>query len=164
VSNSKRRYATSGRKLADFKCIVMLLSKNDIAGLRHLMAVSLHHGASAQTICTLLDCAIAGVYKPQGHFSARDLDITILVKSIGGPQLLYALQQSQGLASWQTVKCHHPLPRLLPSIAIPTSEEMNSIMSSFLHPGSKPAPTPTLNGLLPGVIVMVDGIALETRC
>jgi hypothetical protein len=44
--------------------------KNDIAGLHCLMAVSLCRGASTQTICTLLDCAIAGVYKPQGRFSA----------------------------------------------------------------------------------------------
>jgi hypothetical protein len=86
------------------------------------------------------------------------------VKSIGGPHLLYALQKSQGFESWRTVGCHYQIPRLLPSIGIPSANEINSNIASFFDPAAKPQPTPTQNGLLPGNILMVDGIALETRC
>jgi hypothetical protein len=86
------------------------------------------------------------------------------VKSIGGPHLLYALQKSQGFASWRTVGCHYKISRLLPSINIPSVDEINSNISSFFDPSGKPQPTPLQNGLLPGNIVMVDGVALETRC
>ena len=143
---------------------MMLLSKNDIAGLRRVMAAALRRGASAHTICGLLDRAVSGLYSPRGGFSKRDLDISLLVKSIGGPHLLYALQHSQGFASWRTVAHHHKIPRLLPSIRIPTTDEINSNISSFLDPDSKPHPAPTANGSIPGNIIMVDGIALETRC
>jgi hypothetical protein len=43
-------------------------------------------------------------------------------------------------------------------------DEINSNITSFFDTSGKPPPTPTQNGLLPGNIVMVDGIALETRC
>jgi hypothetical protein len=86
------------------------------------------------------------------------------VKSIGGPHLLYALQKSQGFASWRTVGRHYKIPRLLPSIGIPSADEINSNIASFFDPSAKPQPTPAHNGVLPGNIVMVDGIALGTRC
>ena len=142
----------------------MLLSSNDVAGLHRLLAAALRQGASAFTICGLLDRAISGLYSPRSGFTKRDLDIALLVKSIGGPRLLYALQKSQGFASWRTVGRHYKIPRLLPSISIPSADEINSNIASFFDPSVKPQPTPAQNGLLPGNIVMVDGIALETRC
>src|ERR1700683_4716987 len=101
----------------------MLLSLNDIAGLHHLLAAALQRGASALTICGLLDHAISGLYSPQSGFTRCDLDIALLVKSIGGPRLLYALQKSQGFSSWRTVGCHK-IPRLLSSIGIPSANEI----------------------------------------
>lgn len=77
---------------------------------------------------------------------------------------MYALQKSQGFASWRTVGRHHKIPKLLPSIGIPSANEINSNIASFFDPSTKPQPTPAQNGLIPGNIVMVDGIALETRC
>ena len=85
-------------------------------------------------------------------------------QAIGGPHLLYALQKSQGFASWRTVGRHYKIPRLLPSIGIPSVGEINSNITSFFDPVAKPQPTPLQNGNLPGNIVMVDGLALETRC
>jgi hypothetical protein len=78
----------------------MFLSSNDVVGVHHLLATALHQGASAQTICTILNCAISGLYGPCGGFVQQDLDIAFLVKSIGGPHLLYALQRSHGVPSW----------------------------------------------------------------
>jgi len=42
----------------------MLLSSNDVVGVCHLLAAALHQGASAQTICTILNHAISGLYVP----------------------------------------------------------------------------------------------------
>ena len=53
---------------------------------------------------------------------------------------------------------------LLPSIGIPSANEISSNIASFFDPSAKPEPIPAPNGLLPGNIVMVDGIALETGC
>jgi hypothetical protein len=78
----------------------MLLSSNDIAGLCCLLATALRQGASPQALCTILIHAISGLYAPQGGLVQRDLDVTYLVKSIGGPCLLYALQRSHGVPSW----------------------------------------------------------------
>jgi hypothetical protein len=55
LSNSRQRFETLGRKLGDYKRILMLLGSNDVAGLRRLLAAALRRGASAQTICGLLE-------------------------------------------------------------------------------------------------------------
>jgi len=101
---------------------------------------------------------------PQGSFVQRDLDIAFLVKSIGGPRLLYALQRSHGVPSWRTVGRNTRIPRLLPSVAAPTSDEIKANITSFFDPSVKPHPMPTQTGHLPGNIAMFDGIALETKC
>jgi hypothetical protein len=62
----------------------------------------------------------------------HDLDIALLVKSIGGPRLLYALQRSHGIPSWRTVGRKTRIPRLLPSIAAPTPDEIKAILLLFL--------------------------------
>ena len=107
--------------------MVMMLSSHDVAGLRRLLAAAHRRGASPAKICSLLDRAISGLYYPHGRFIKRDLDIALLVKAIGGPRLLYALGKSHGLASWRTVKCHLKIPKLLPSVGIPSADEISHI-------------------------------------
>ena len=126
--------------------------------------MALRQGASAQTICEVLERAISGLYRPHGRFTQREFDISFLVKSLGGPRLLYALQQSHGLASWRTVHCHVKIPKLITSISVPTSDEISQNISSFYDPSVKPHAKPTQGGLLAGNVAMFDGIALETRC
>ena len=142
----------------------MLLSSNDIAGVHRLLAVALWQGASAQTICGFLEQAISGLYHPRGGFSQHELDVSFLVKALGGPRLLYALQKSHGLASWTTVRHHVKIPRLMSSIGVPSSDEISHNITSFYDPSVKPPVKPTQAGLLPGNVAMFDGIALETRC
>jgi len=117
--------------MSDHKRILMLLSSNDVASVRRLLAAALRRGASAQTICTILTRAISGLYVPRGGFVQRDLDIAFLVKSIGGLRLLYALQRSHGIPSWRTVGRNTKIPRLLPSIAAPTSDEIRANITAF---------------------------------
>jgi hypothetical protein len=123
-----------------------------------ILAAALHRGTSAQTICTILTHAISGLYVPQGGFVQCDLDITLLVKSIGGPHLLYALH---GIPSWRTVGCNTKIPRL---IATPTYDEIKANITAFFDTSVKSHPTCTPTGHLSGNIAMFDGIALKTKC
>ena len=100
----------------------MMLSLNDVAGLRRLLSAAHRRGASPTKICSLLEDAVAGLYRPRGGFVKRDFDIAFLVKAIGGPRLLYALGRSHGLASWRTVNRHIKIPKLIPSIGIPLAD------------------------------------------
>ncbi|KAJ7347945.1 hypothetical protein DFH08DRAFT_1001303 [Mycena albidolilacea] len=81
-----------------------------------------------------------------------------------GPKLLCALQKAFGIASLTTVQKTKKIPRLLPSIGVPTLEEINSNIENFLAPEIKPPPTPNANGKLPGNILMFDGVSLESKC
>ncbi|KAJ7683107.1 hypothetical protein B0H17DRAFT_1160967 [Mycena rosella] len=92
------------------------------------------------------------------------MDISFLTKAIGGPRLLYTLQKSHGLASISTVRRDKKIPHLLPSIGIPTQEEISANISSFLNPDIKPPPQPLPGGALSGNVLMFDGLALETKC
>lgn len=100
----------AARKVQDYKCIMMLIASNEIAGIRRLIAASLRHGCSARSIVILIEQAIEGLYSPRGGFSDCDLNIAFLVKAIGGPCLLYALQKSHGLASDSAVRRNHKIP------------------------------------------------------
>jgi hypothetical protein len=142
----------------------MMLGSNDVAGLRRVLGAAHRRGASPAKICALLERAIDGVYKPQGGFSKRDLDIAFLVKAIGGPRLLYALGKSHGLASWRTVNRHLKIPKLLPSVGVPSADEISHNISSFYSPDVRPPLEHPPSGILPGVSLMFDGVALETRC
>ena len=124
-----------------FNMVLMLTLS--VAFLTIQFQVYIHHGQVSQNV--ILIC------------------ISLLVKSIGGPWLLYVLQKSQGFASWRTVGWPYRIPRLLPSIGIPSANEINNNIASFFDLSAKPQPTPTQNGCLLGNIVMIDGIALETR-
>ncbi|KAF8150850.1 hypothetical protein B0H34DRAFT_785029 [Crassisporium funariophilum] len=80
------------------------------------------------------------------------------------PQLLYSLNKSHGFASTMTVQQCTQIPRLLPSMGIPSAEEMRKNMTSFLEPSVKPPPPQSPSGKIPGNILMFDGVALESKC
>jgi hypothetical protein len=126
--------------------------------------VQLKRGVSARAIASLLQRIVDGSFAPRGGFSPRDLDISFLAKSIGGPKLLYALQKAFGIASLTTVRKTKTIPKLLPSIGVPTLEEINWNIENFLAPEIKPPPTPNANGKLPGNILVFDGVSLESKC
>jgi hypothetical protein len=104
------------------------------------------------------------LYRPQGGFNKRKLDISFLVKAMAGPKLLYALQKSYGLASVSTVQRSQPILRLLPSIGVPIRAEIDHNIASFFTPEIKPVKSYPGFSSLPGNIIMFDGIAIETKC
>ncbi|KAF6742437.1 hypothetical protein DFP72DRAFT_1022411 [Ephemerocybe angulata] len=163
VYNLKQQVAGAHRKLDDYGRIMMLLSKGDIPGLRRLLAASLKRGASPAVVLNLLERSLKGLHKARGGFSDRDMDIAFLTKAIGGPRLLYALQQAFGVASRSTLSRGRKIPILVPSIGRPTADEVNANISAFCDPAVNP-PHPTKKGALVGNTLMFDGVTLETRC
>ena len=148
----------------DYQRILRFLATNDIPSLRRLLLVALNRGASPRAVLIQLQQSFLGFYSPKGGFSERDLEISYLVKSLGGPRLLYALHKSHGLASVSTVGRHHVVPRLLTSVGVPSVEEVHDNISVFYAPEQKPPPSPSKNELLPGHILMLDGVAIEEKC
>ncbi|KAF8150828.1 hypothetical protein B0H34DRAFT_665721 [Crassisporium funariophilum] len=128
------------------------------------MAAALRRGISARGLVLRLEQAIEGVYSPRGGYNQKDYDLAFLVQAIAGPQLLYSLNKSHGFASTMTVQRCTQIPSLLPSIGIPSAEEMRKNMTSFLEPSVKPPPPQSPSGKIPGNILMFDGVALESKC
>ncbi|KAJ7163663.1 hypothetical protein C8R46DRAFT_1163839 [Mycena filopes] len=159
LHNAKRKNKILGQKLTDLQRIIMLLASNDVPGLRRILTGALRRGASPQAIYSLLERAIAGLFSPRGGFTERDLDVAFLVKSLGGPRLLYALQKSHGLASRSTVMRNGKIPHLISSIGVPTRKEIDSNIDALLDPAIHPPPEEKLLGHA----VMFDGVALETK-
>ena len=85
------------------------------------------------------------------------------MKAIGGPRLLYALQKSYGFPLEPTICRRQKIPHLLSAISTPSKEENDQNISTFLNPAIKPPPL-LVNGVIPGNVVMFDGVALEEKC
>ncbi|KAF8074122.1 hypothetical protein FPV67DRAFT_1446920 [Lyophyllum atratum] len=163
VANAKRSREHLLKKLSHHNRVMKMIASNEISGLRRMLTVALKRGTSPSSLCALLDRAIKGVYKPRGY-TPRDLDISFLTKALGGPKLLYALNKSHGLASVSTVKRAFKIPHLLPSVGIPSKEEVNSNITAFLDPEIKPLPVRLREGdQIPGNVIQMDNVAIEAR-
>ncbi|KAJ7273135.1 hypothetical protein C8J57DRAFT_1063442 [Mycena rebaudengoi] len=176
---TKLRYMTSRQKdaliskmaaqlrhrsqITDFDRIIGLIASEEFAGLRRILEQLLSRGATPKMILAVLERALRRAYCVRGGFNLRELDVAFLVKAVGGPKLLYALQKSLGLASLSTVRRIRQVPKLVASIGTPTKEEIHSNIAAFFHPDIKPPPVFPGCSELPGNILMFDGVALETR-
>ncbi|KAF4567094.1 hypothetical protein EYR40_006090 [Pleurotus pulmonarius] len=159
LSNQRQRDMRSTTKLNDYKRILILLSENNIPSLRRLLSVALRNNAGTGPIIERLKKAINGVYSPLGQWSERELDIAFLCKALGGSRLLYVLSKFDGYPSTNTIQKRY-IPRLIPSISAPSLDEINGNIVSLLGAGGK---TPQ-SDIQAGVVLMMDGIALEEVC
>lgn len=143
----------------------MLLATSDVRSLRRLLIVALRNGASTSAILNLLEQSINNKYSPRGNFTERELAVAFLAKSIAGPRMLYALSKHSGYASNSTVNRRYPIPRLIPSISIPTRDEISANIGAFLGDSGKPA-SPFLPGSIrrAGNIMMIDGVSINEVC
>ncbi|KAJ7794193.1 hypothetical protein B0H14DRAFT_2392706, partial [Mycena olivaceomarginata] len=163
MAQTTKDLRTKGR-ITEHRRIMMLIATNDIPGLRRILTVQARRGRSPRALCSILQRAVDGKYRARGSFNERDMDISFLVKAIGGPRLLYALQKSHGLASRTTVRKNGKIPKLVASIGIPTHKDISDNIASFLSPEIKPPPVPVAGRGIPGNVLMFDGVALETKC
>ena len=108
---------------------------------------------------------------PHGGYTEEDIYIACIAKSLGGPQLLYAVQKGRGFASEHTVCRQCPVPELLASVGTPSTGDAESNIGAYSNPDFKPPPKSYPNhsdnsqpAILTGNDLMFDGVALEGRC
>ncbi|KZV79434.1 hypothetical protein EXIGLDRAFT_707060 [Exidia glandulosa HHB12029] len=162
ANRSKRRWQRRAREQEE---IMLFLAKRDVPRLRWVLTTALKRGTTPTRLLSILIRAADGTYRARGY-SQRELDVSCLAAELGGPRLLYALGRSHGFLSKRTVRKHMFIPRLLPSIAVPTKAEIDTNITSFLDPEVSPEPAPLdalVSTLLPGHIMMIDGVAIEPR-
>ena len=151
------KISTKQRSLNDHHRLLKMLASNDVKRLKCVLGVALRRGCSVSAIVMRIDQAINGLYTARGNYSEHELDITFLVKSLGGPKLLYALSRSHGLPAYRTITNRRSIPRLVPSGSVPSLDEVSSNISSFFSPEQRPQ--------LPrcGHSLLIDGIAVDER-
>jgi hypothetical protein len=153
----KRRNQRLKRKVDDYQRILMMLSGNHIAGVSRLLSIALRNGASPEAICDQLQQAISGTYRPRGDWTDREFDIAFLVKALGGPRLLYALQKAEGYPSISTLRRHKHIPELVISSDAPSHSELNANIDAFFgENGCQPPSNPKK-----GVVLLMDGLAID---
>jgi hypothetical protein len=162
IRQLKRQNIRFARGQSDERRLMCILSTRDVSGLRRLMAAAVKRGLDAHGIIKLIECSLEGKYHPQGGFSQRDLDIAFIVKSIGGPRLMYVLNHSHGLPSAREVSRKAKATRILTSVGVPSAAEAHFNIGSVLNPSTRPAPVSLPHWLsAPGNALMVDDIALD---
>jgi len=137
------------KRINDHQRVTMLLATNDVRSLRRIISVALRNGTSISALLTLMQRSIDGKYSPRGCFSERDYAIGFLAKSLGGPRLLYALSKGDRYPSVSTVAQKYRIPRIIPSLAIPSREEISDNITMFFGAGGKQAPTALSNMSIP---------------
>lgn len=136
MANSYRSNKSLKAQLNDFHRIPMLLSKNDIPGLRRLITAALKREASPRVVMDLLERAVPEFRTAKG-FSERDLDIALIAKALGGPRLLFALQKANGLPSVATLRQRQHIPNMVASVGVPIASEINANIGMFCDPETK---------------------------
>ncbi|KAH9852083.1 hypothetical protein C2E23DRAFT_203440 [Lenzites betulinus] len=173
--NVQRKLSTLRRRIGDNQRLVMLLATNDVQRLQRLLSVALRKGASVRALISRIEDSLEGRFTPRGGFDGREIEVAFLAKALGGPRLLYALAHSHGLPSITTVGRQMSIPRLRPSISRPTEDEISANIASLCNPETRPSMIPPSDpnrmqddpGARPtvaGLILMIDGVALEERC
>ena len=132
----------------------MAISQANVARLQQLISVSLKQGAGIRTIVGRMKDAADGIYRPRGY-SEFENKVAYLVKAIGGPRLLYAMNHAHLLPSGRTARRHINPPELLPSIAEPTETEISTNISCSFGPSMPSANEACEHSLL------IDGISLD---
>jgi hypothetical protein len=160
IRNQKRKIGTLQRKFSDHKRNIMLLAQNKIAGVSRILQVALRRGVSAKEITKRLERAIDGTYRPQGGWSEREINVAFLIKALGGPRLLYAMQKEEAYPSLSTLRRRKFVPELIISNRTPDAPELTSNFTAFL--GDKGRQPPENKDI--GQVLMIDGIALEEVC
>ncbi|KAF8067653.1 hypothetical protein FPV67DRAFT_1652655 [Lyophyllum atratum] len=160
ISNKDRKLATVTRKLNDYKRLVMMLSQQKIAGASTILAIGLRHGDSPEALHKKLVQAVDGVYAPRSGWTDREYDIAFLAKALGGTRLLYVLQKAEAYPSYTTLKRKKPVPELMVTSGVPSTNEISANITSLL---GKTGRKPPLNAIV-GQTLMIDGVALEEAC
>ncbi|QRV87004.1 hypothetical protein RhiJN_15022 [Ceratobasidium sp. AG-Ba] len=157
---SQRRIQSLCGRMDDQKRLMLAIAQSDEASVGRIVRTALENGAGVETIIGRIVKAQEGLFSPR-NYSEKAFDLIALVLRIGGPRLAFAVAKAMHLPSISTVRNRLDLPRLLPSIGFPTSEEVLKNIKTFFAPnasGGSLAPP-----LRAGVTLLIDELAVEDR-
>ena len=146
------------RQLDDYERLFSLIAVSDYKNTSRVLRVALNNGSSPAAVISKLQLAIEKKYTPQPGIDELALDLGCLVKAIGGPKLLFALNRAFALPSYRTISRHRMVPQLIPSILAPSFEDVSANISTFFNRQERPP------SALAGHSILIDGVALEERC
>jgi hypothetical protein len=150
--------------MSDWKRVALLFSSHDFPGARRLLESILSRTQNPETVHEMLLSAASGTFAPRGRFSQRDIDMAFLVKSLGGPMLLYAMQKGAGFASTSTVQREANVPQVLASCGIPSTAEVHTNISEQLSSSVRPpCARPSTWCALPGNTLMFDDVSVDPK-
>ena len=155
---SHKRIQGLTRKLDDYERLCYHISVSDYKNVDLVLKTSLKNGSSPSAMVAKLQLAIQREYTPHPGVDERALDIGYLVKAIGGPKLLFALNRALSLPSYRTIGRHRAVPQLVPSLLAPTYSEISENISTFFNSTERPVSSTAGHALL------IDGVALEEKC
>ena len=155
---SSRKSSRLTRRLDDYERLFALMCVSDYKNMSQVLRVALNNGSSPAAIISKLQLAIDKKYTPHPSTDELTLDLAYLVKAIGGPKLLHALNRALGLPSYRTIGNHRKVPLLTPTTLAPSFEDASTNISTFFNPQERPPSTHA------GHSIMIDGVALEERC
>ena len=131
---------------------------SDYKNVSRVLQVALKKGSSPATIVSKLQLAIDKKYTPHPGVDELALDLGCLVKAIGGPKLLFALNRALALPSYRTIGRYRKVPQLIPATLAPSLEDASENISTFFNRQERPPSEPA------GHSILIDGVALEERC
>lgn len=94
--NASKKLARMLKNLSLTKRAIVLMSKNDIPGVRRVLERALERGESPHVVLSKLQDALSGLHKAR-RWSEKEKDLALLVLRLGGPALLHVLHQTSGL-------------------------------------------------------------------
>lgn len=110
------RLSRSTQKIDGCERFILQVSVADHVNSSRVLQVSVKNGSSSNAMIHSLQLTIEKHYTPHPRTDEFPLDIGCLVKAIGGPKLLFALNRSLSLPSYRTIGRHRIIPQLFPSI------------------------------------------------
>ena len=146
------------QKIDDYERLCLHISVSDYKNVNLVVRTALKNGSSPSAMIAKLQLAIERECIPRPGIDERALDIGYLVKAIGGPRLLFALNRALSLPSYRTIGRHRSVPQLIPSILSPTYSEVSKNISTFFDPNERPVSS------IAGHSLLIDGVALEEKC
>ena len=158
VQESSRGSSRLTRRLDDYDRLFFHIAASDYKNVSQVLRVALKNGSSPATIISKIQLAIEKKYTPHPGVDELALDLGYLVKAIGGPKLLFALNRALALPSYRTIGCHRKVPQLIPAILTPSYENTSMNISTFFNQQERPPSVPV------GHSILIDGVALEERC
>lgn len=96
--SSSRQLARLAKSVDLYKRVLWCLSENNAPKLKQILSVCLKKSTSVSHILDRIQAAISGLFHAKGY-QEEDIDLGLLVLRIGGPRLVHALHQVDGLPS-----------------------------------------------------------------